>query len=132
MATANCIIRMTVVLRKTFSALLVLVLCIMTGWQSGSAVAGQNSGTTPTCKCCDYDPAKCVTPACCASPSDNGAPVTPAAPRSASGNEWQAIATALVILSTAPRSSVDELPLSLPSIQVGAVPIFQRDCTYLI
>jgi len=115
------------------TALLVLMLCVLTCLQSAHAIAGQNpSAATPTCKCCDYDPAKCATPACCARPSDNRAPVTPAVPRCVSGNEWQAITTAAPTVSTLPRCSVHELPVRLNPFLVGGVAIFQRDCSYLI
>jgi hypothetical protein len=124
---------MAVALRKALSVLLVVMLCIMTVWQAGSAVADKiPTASTPICKCCDYDPAKCATPACCARPSDSGAPAAPVVPRCASGNEWQAVPIAPLTVSTRPRCTVHELPVPLPSILVGAVPIFQRDCSFLI
>jgi len=122
-------------LQRTSSALLALLLAIATAWQGALlADAGQTvSVSKPVCKCCDFDPAKCATPACCAWPADNSrAPVTPVTPRPASGTERQAIAVIPLAISTLPRFSVHELPFPSASIQAGAVPIFQRDCSFLI
>src|SRR5437899_1624210 len=116
-------------LQRTSSALLALLLAIATGWQGVSlAEAGRIcSASTPVCKCCDFDPAKCATPACCARPADSRAPSTPAAPRPPSGTERHAVAPIPLALWSLPRFAVDDLPFAPPSIRAGAVPIFQRD-----
>jgi len=122
-------------LQRTSSALLALLLAIATGWQGALlADAGQTVPVSkPVCKCCDFDPAKCATPACCAWPADNSrAPVTPAAPRPSSGTERHALAPAALTLSTLPRSTLDKRAVRPPSVQAGAVAIFQRDCSFLI
>src|SRR5258708_7943379 len=122
-------------LQRTSSALLALLLASATGWQSALlADAGQPVPVSkPVCKCCDFDPAKCATPSCCARPADkNRAPITPAAPRRCSGIERHAIAAIPLTISALPRFTVDELPSASLPIQAGAVPIFQRDCSFLI
>ena len=122
-------------LQRTSSALLALVLAIATGWQGALlADAGQTLPVSkPVCKCCDFDPAKCATPACCAWPTNNNrAPVTPAAPRPSSGTERPAVAAIALTLPTLPRFTLDDLPSVSPPVQAGAVPIFQRDCSFLI
>ena len=118
-------------LTRTFSALLALVLAIATGWQAVSLAqpARGAAASKPTCKCCAADPATCSTPSCCARPA---APTAPAVPRCASGNEWQAIATPLLTLSTLSPSTLHDPPLRPPPFEAGAVPIFQRYCSFLI
>jgi len=122
-------------LKRTSSALLALVLAIATGWQGALlADAGQTVPVSKlVCKCCDFDPAKCATPTCCARPTDNSrAPVTPAVPRPSSGIERHALAPAAFTLPTLPPSTLHEPALRPPPVQAGAVPIFQRDCSFLI
>ena len=122
-------------LQKTLSTLLALVLAIAAGWQGASLAdtGPEVPAPKPTCKCCDYDPAKCATPACCVRPADNGgAPVVPAPSRPATGIERHAIAASPFALATLPRLALHDLPSASPPIQAGAIPIFQRDCSFLI
>jgi hypothetical protein len=72
-------------------------------------------------------------PSCCPVPVDSRAPVTPAPPRSTSQNEWQALAASLVFLVALPPPSGQDLPVRTSlSASIGVVPIFQRDCCYLL
>jgi len=121
-------------LQTISSALLALVLVVATAWQGASiASAGRSTPVSkPICKCCHFDPARCATPACCARPADSRAPTAPAVPRCASGTEWHAIAPALLTLATLPRPNVDTLPHRPHPLEAGTVPIFQRDCSFLI
>src|SRR5712671_6837280 len=121
-------------LQRTSSALLALLLAVAIGWQGASlAAAGRTfSASTPICKCCDFNPAKCATAACCARPADSRSPLAPAAPRPSSGTERQAVAAAPLTLSTLPRLPIHDLPFAPPPIRIGAVPIFQRYCSFLI
>src|SRR5438552_14611672 len=124
---------MRAMLQKSLSALLVLLLCIMTGWHGGSAVASQDSSSSVSvCKCCDSHRGNCPTPACCARPGDNRTPAAPAAPRSASTHQWHALPPAPATLLTLLRSTLDALMTVPPPSHSGAVSIFQRDCSYLI
>ena len=124
---------MRAALNKSLSVLLGLFLVVITAWQGGSAVASQDSrGSAPTCHCCNSDRTNCATPACCARPSDSRAPVTPAAPRCASGHEWHAIASPSLSVSTLGRLTLRDCPVAPPPVQAGAVPIFQRDCSFLL
>src|SRR5437870_1862667 len=118
---------MRAVLQKSLSALLVLLLCVMTGWHGAPAVASHDSSISASiCKCCDSHRGKCPTPACCARPSDSPAPAAPAAPRSPSGHEWYALPAAPITLLTSPPT-LPALTTAPAAIQAGAVPIFQRD-----
>jgi len=124
---------MLAVLRNIFSVLLALLLCIMTGWHGGSAAASPLPyDPPPACHCCNADGSNCATPACCARPADNGAPATPAIPRGTSGNEWHAVLQAAVRFVTLSSTPLHDLSQAHPAIQVGAVPIYQRNCSFLI
>lgn len=123
---------MSQVLQKASSALLALLLTVATGWP-GLSLAESRTASKPVCKCCDYDPANCATPACCARPADNSrAPVAPAAPCPTSGTERHAIAaTPLAVAPHAPVA-LHEIPFAITPVHGGAVPIFQRNCSFLI
>ena len=124
---------MLAMLQKSLSALLVFLLCIMTSWHGVSAVTSQNSSKSASvCKCCDSHGGNCPTPACCAQPPDSRAPSTPAAPRSVSGNEWHAIPPEPMEIGAWSVRASGALKTAPPFIHAGAVPIFQRDCSYLI
>jgi hypothetical protein len=124
---------MRVALNKGLSVLLGLLLALILGWQSGSAVASQDSPlAAPTCHCCNADRSNCATPACCARPADGRAPATPVVPRCASGSQWHAIAPPSLPLLTLARSTLPSVPLAPPPVQAEAVPIFQRDCSFLL
>ena len=72
-------------------------------------------------------------PACCAKPAETNQPFTPAPPPSAGQNELQALAAVFVHLLTLPSDSSRESSFVPSSVLlVAAVPIFQRDCTYLL
>jgi hypothetical protein len=60
-------------------------------------------------------------------------PVAPAPVPSTSQNELQALAASVVSLLALPLSFPDKLPAqTATSISVTAIPLFQRDCCYLI
>jgi hypothetical protein len=66
-------------------------------------------------------------------PSDNRAPVAPAAPRSTSQNEWQALTPSVVsALSLITPVSDDVSVPTFLCASMTALPIFQRDCCYLL
>jgi hypothetical protein len=90
--------------------------------------------TKPSCCCTGCDSKSCSTPACCVRPTDkNPVPVTPAPVRSLSQNEWQTLAPPASVLFVISSRVIAELPLfSSSSSAVKAVPLFQRDCCYLI
>jgi hypothetical protein len=72
-------------------------------------------------------------PSCCPAPVDDRAPVTPAPARSTSQNEWQALAASVLFLAALPLPAARDLPVrSSLSASISVVPIFQRDCCYLL
>ena len=119
--------------QKSLSVLLALFFSIIAGWQNGSSLASQTAqASPPPCHCCNPDRSNCATPACCARPADNRSPVTPVAPRCASGQEWHVIAPPALTLLTLQSRTVLGAPVRPSAIQVEAVPIFTRHCSFLI
>jgi hypothetical protein len=59
-------------------------------------------------------------------------PVTPTVLNFASGQEWQAIAASILMVPALLRTTVPDFQPASSSFQGGAVPIFQRDCSFLI
>src|SRR5438552_11214583 len=84
--------------------------------------------------CCSHSGSKqCPTPACCTKPADNRAPFGPAPRPSISQNEGQAVAASFSTLQTFLAHPAGESPsCETPWVSVTAVPIFQRDCSYLL
>jgi hypothetical protein len=122
-------------LNKATTAFLAVLVSVVTVWQSVFAVsAGVATSTAPVArKCCGSKHCQCCGQACCAMPTDNRAPVTPAMPPTTSHNEWQALAPSVisVLPLTAPIPNDSSVPtFLLPSMT--ALPIFQRDCCYLL
>ena len=75
----------------------------------------------------------CATPACCVKPAKDSKPPLPARLPSNSQNELQALVAFLAPLLTLPARSASELPACGPSLSpVAAVPLYQRNCSYLI
>jgi len=113
---------------------IVFLLGIVLGWQGLFAVpAGDHSATAArSASCCRTDCADCP-PKCCARPSQPTSPSTPAPARPASQNESQALALPPVARLALYAPSFTEPSFHVPgSVPVAAVPLFQRDCCYLI
>ena len=112
----------------------VILLGLVLAWQSVPTVSTGLGVGAPKASCCcsGCDFKHCATPACCAKPCDNRAPVTPAS-LPISQNEWLVLATTISSSLIQPRLQADELHANWPtSASVTAVPLFQRDCCYLI
>src|SRR5881396_2072002 len=93
--------------------------------------APNTRGATPGCCCTGCDSTHCATPACCAKPADNRS--VPVFPRSNSQSEIQALATAVAsVLTLQSPPTVEPPPTGFSFLRAEAVPIFQRDCSYLI
>jgi len=85
------------------------------------------------CCCHGCDSTHCSMPVCCARPVENHAPLAPASPPPTSKNEFQPMATPVVSTPALPLHLQYEAVASPASnLSVKAVPLFQRDCTYLI
>lgn len=120
-------------LERIASASLAMLLAVACGSQGVAFAGGTRVGVgTPACRCCDFDPAKCATPSCCAQPAEGRTPTAPAPQCPSPGVER--IALAVAVLFTLPPLSRSALSTSFSSspIQTIAVPIFQRDCSFLI
>src|SRR5438045_1058090 len=110
---------MSAALQKTSSALLALLLALVTAWP-GLSVANGRADSKPVCKCCDYDPASCATPACCARPADNNhTPITPASQCPSFGTERLAVAAVMVALPAHSQIKLHELPPALRPVHEG-------------
>ena len=75
----------------------------------------------------------CATPVCCVKPADHRGPVAPAPLPISCQNEWHAVPATISSWLTLPSLRADELHshwATPPS--VTAIPLFQRDCCYLI
>jgi hypothetical protein len=71
--------------------------------------------------------------ACCAAPKVPSAPVAPVPVSSTSQNEFQALPASVISLLTQPLLRATEYPSRFSSsTPMTAIPLFQRDCCYLI
>jgi hypothetical protein len=82
--------------------------------------------------CCGHC-GRCHAKACCVKPNAPATPVTADSVIPISQNEWQALAVFAVAWMTLPAlpASQDFLHFSAP-VSLTVVPLFQRDCCYLI
>ncbi|HEX3721017.1 MAG TPA: hypothetical protein VH595_23965 [Verrucomicrobiae bacterium] len=122
-------------LSKAATALLAILVSVVTVWQSVFAVStGAATSAAPVVrKCCGSKHCQCCGRACCAMPADNRAPVTPFAPPPTSQTEWQALAPSVISVFTLTAPSPNDLSdPTLPPASMTALPIFQRDCCYLL
>src|SRR5258706_4874602 len=114
----------------------VLLLGLVLALQGVFAVSARTSaGATvaqKSCCCIGCDNKHCATPACCVKRDTPSAPVAPASLPSTSQNEFHALAVSFVSLLTLRSSAADDLlPRASSSASVTAIPLFQRDCSYL-
>jgi hypothetical protein len=100
-----------------------------------AAVTQSAFGVAPAgCKCCVADAASTPCPtSCCEAPVREEAPAAPASAPTHRSIDWQSLAVAV------PQHIAPEGPPAyrFPAASIGfppmrAVPIFQRDCSYLI
>lgn len=97
-----------------------------------TSAAGGSPETKSACCCTGCDQTDCATPSCCVSPAGNRAPISPAPAPARTQNETQALAASASLLIL-PSIPVEDFAVSVSSFgHVAAVPIFQRDCSYLI
>src|SRR5881394_2812306 len=98
-----------------------------------AAIPVSGSASIPTCACCSVDKAACSARACCRAEQPDQAPAAPAPASRRAATDWQILAT-FATLFHAPRPTAHDFSakVSLLSLQARAVPIFQRDCSYLI
>jgi hypothetical protein len=115
----------------------VILLGFLLAWQ-GVFASSARIGTTEqvakkSCCCTGCDNKSCATPACCVKPSSPSAPADPASLPSTSQNEFHALAVSAVSVLALPARPARELPACpASSALVTTVPLFQRDCAWLI
>ena len=99
----------------------------------GSLALAAPSVSPRKCTCCHVKVAEnsCV-PACCRAPAKDEAPSAPAPSQTFRTMDWNALAQIISIELYSPAAGVSFLKPSstLPTARV--VPIFERDCSYLI
>ena len=123
---------------KTGSALVAFVLLFGIGYQGFHVSAVQDQGgSVAVCKCCSdvtVATVNCATTSCCATPASEGQRPAPVSlPASRSQNERNILATTLTAtLSFLPHATEQFLSPTVFLPQSRTVPIFQRDCSYLI
>lgn len=130
-------IQMTALVQRFISVLLAWMLSVAAATPGAAPAshdrASAGSGSAPTCACCNSDPANCVTPSCCPSPDRQRCPEAPPSRPSSGSSELQGLAADLSAVWTLLRSVPNESSTPLISfLPLRAVPIFQRDCSFLI
>jgi len=104
---------------------------------AGQGVFMTSAGNTPIvshagCKCCHSGTSKCAMPVCCAQPA-NHVPFAPASLPAPSQNEWHALAASVSSALTLPSIPIAGYsPHFVPPVSPTAIPLFQRNCSYLI
>jgi hypothetical protein len=122
---------------RPIKMVVVLLVGFALAWQGVFATSARIGVATKDAKksCCrtGCDSKHCSTPACCVKPESPAAPVAPASLPSTTQNEFQALAATLVSLFTLSSRPASELPArDSSSVSVTAIPLFQRDCSYLV
>jgi mRNA-degrading endonuclease toxin of MazEF toxin-antitoxin module len=75
---------------------------------------------------------RCSTPVCCAKSANESAPVTPTSALSNVQNELQALVPSSTLLAPLPSCARDVLSSVHFFFPIPSVPLFQRNCSYLI
>src|SRR5947209_13154634 len=114
--------------------LLVLTLLLGLSAQAGGNINGENApAKPPVCKCCGPAPASCPSPGCCSAPESSQNPVNPSSLPSRASNEFRSVppaSIAVVIVTLLHNEPASSRPISL--LPERPIPLFQRDCSYLI
>src|SRR5881296_1801156 len=115
----------------------VLLLGFVLAWQGVFASTGRVGAAAQrakrSCCCTGCDNKHCATPACCVKRDTPSTPVTPASLPSTSQNEFHALAVSVGSVITLPARQAGGLPAYSPSpASVTSIPLFQRDCSYLL
>jgi len=116
------------------ATILLLLLGIAASWQATMPMPGANGSqmATVACKCCDTQRIACRA-ACCAKPDNNPVPSAPQSLPTSSLNQLTWLPASGSALWIVPASSKSEQPIpSLLVIAAGPVPLFQRNCSFLI
>src|SRR4051812_27791043 len=113
--------------------LLLGIVLVLQGISNAFAISGPNSSRSMACCRSDCNSRHCATSACCAKPANEGGEIPSTPARSSSQDEWQDIAPLFQVILTATSPRPEQIPSSFSSNDTQiAVPIFQRNCSYLI
>ena len=115
----------------------VLLLGFVLAWHGVFAVSafpvGNASSVEASCCSTGCDSKHCATPACCVKRDAPSSPADPASLPAPAQNELYALVATVVSLLPLPVRPANELPTREPSpSSVTAIPLFQRDCCYLL
>ena len=96
------------------------------------SAGAMTSKAAAVCACCAKH-ANCGGMTCCARPADNQAPSAPILPPAKLANDFQSLAMPAVLAVIQPELTADKSAVAFSVTSYGkALPIFQRDCCYLI
>ena len=115
---------------KLVQKALVGVLAVFFGFAAATRSA---PGAVATHCCCASDAVSCPTSCCDDSPVREESPAAPVSVPSYRGGEWQTLASVMAEQVASHEAAIRVLPplcFSFPPSR--AVPIFQRDCSYVI
>ena len=119
--------------KTAVAVLLGFVLIFQSVFPISASVPRKIDAARSNCCCHGCDSKQCSMPVCCARPVENRAPLAPASPAPTSKNEIQAMAAPVVSTQALPlHLQYEAVAPAASSLSVRAVPLFQRDCTYLI
>ena len=120
-------------LKRTTACLLAVVFSLAGFLAGPTSVAAVGTQDLKARRCCGSGCGSCSAMPCCAKPAERHAPITPCSVPQNCSKEIHALLAHVIasvsILPTRPKAfSFDFSPLP----RAGAVPIFQRDCSFLI
>ncbi len=124
--------RMAKAPKKAMTLLLAIMLAVSAlmpalGW-------AELSTSRAVCACCQVDGQSCPTRSCCSTPESEGKPISPASVPSQTRSDRQMLPAAVSqSLTMLPYVTVNGSRFSTVSFALPpTVPIFQRDCSYLV
>ena len=122
------------IVKTAVTALLGFVLACQGVFLSTASAAASSSSTAKVNSCCHGCGTKhCSTSACCAKPAENQVPLAPVSTPPAQQTQLQALAAPITIILILPSDSTRQVVAAFAaSFPRGTVPLFQRDCSYLI
>jgi len=114
--------------------MLAILLGIAAIWQANMPLPAANASQMGplSCKCCDSERSNCRA-LCCEKPGNSPAPSAPQSLPSTSLNQWSGLPASGSALWILPSFAANEQALpSLLLVAAGTVPIFQRNCSFLL
>jgi len=116
---------------KKLTAILLSLVLGVAAFAPDTAMSGNVPGIA--CKCCSLKRQLCPPASCCADRSSERAPLNPASTQPTRQVQLQAVATVSQTDIIFPNYASDNAGApKLWALQSRTIPIFQRDCSYLI